>query len=569
MSGAGLTSDDVGKVICVHGAGAAGVALVTTISAVASATSATLADAAATTVDNAYVVWGTDNTAAFNAAFEAIRDAIADGTGLTNSTGLRRIAGDYKVTVHGQFLCLGSINATAIQSARKWGIEFSDGSVVYSLAAGKVAFDCYQSRFATLRNVHVFGDFQATPEVGLFVSHGLDSATGGCGEHLLEGCEINGAFTKAALYVYAVEEGVFLKSFFRNGYEGDDLATSYAAVFTGRNILGVESEHVETTYDTTQSYNGTLILNSEFCRTTANPANTSKGIGPAILLDDVKSFRAYAYVRQSGDEHAAVTIKSSGVLRNLYLNLIIEGVPSGSTDFPNYIFAPDDDTITMRDIEIVDHDVWGRSLIRFLDETRYVHGLKIRVPCVNKPLFETEYAGSTATLMPAIRGFEVIDTSALAATYTTPSINLDILRWLHGNINSQNDSMMVTTESTNRFSGVYNAASGLRIFQRSQDATVNASSAITIQGNLVRVSGAASSADNLARITKTNPLPGERITLHCLHAITLMHAGDPGVPDAGNIRMPTTADVTVPANYFVDLMWHAGSNVWRVVGMPT
>lgn len=62
---------DVGKFIRVRGAGAAGGDLVTTIAARASATSITLTAPAATTVSNAQGVYGTNNSAAIQAAIDA------------------------------------------------------------------------------------------------------------------------------------------------------------------------------------------------------------------------------------------------------------------------------------------------------------------------------------------------------------------------------------------------------------------------------------------------------------------------------------------------------------------
>ncbi|HEY6021626.1 MAG TPA: hypothetical protein VIY48_17685 [Candidatus Paceibacterota bacterium] len=67
-----FTAADVGKLIMVKGAGPTGVTnLVTTIQTFTSATSVTLAAAATTTVTGAYVLWATDDTAAFTAATNA------------------------------------------------------------------------------------------------------------------------------------------------------------------------------------------------------------------------------------------------------------------------------------------------------------------------------------------------------------------------------------------------------------------------------------------------------------------------------------------------------------------
>ncbi|MFE2324607.1 hypothetical protein ACFXD5_11930 [Streptomyces sp. NPDC059385] len=71
---------DVGKAISVKGAAVTGVTtLVTTISARISATQVTLAAQAATTVTNAVVIWGTDDTAAIQAAVDAAEAYLATG----------------------------------------------------------------------------------------------------------------------------------------------------------------------------------------------------------------------------------------------------------------------------------------------------------------------------------------------------------------------------------------------------------------------------------------------------------------------------------------------------------
>ena len=73
VTGASFTSGDVGKLIIVPGAGASGANLNTTISAVTSATQVTLAATASTALSAvaATVTYGTDDTAAINAAIAA------------------------------------------------------------------------------------------------------------------------------------------------------------------------------------------------------------------------------------------------------------------------------------------------------------------------------------------------------------------------------------------------------------------------------------------------------------------------------------------------------------------
>ncbi|WP_327377994.1 hypothetical protein OG393_30955 [Streptomyces sp. NBC_01216] len=71
---------DVGKAILVKGAAVTGVtSLITTITAYTSATEVTLADAAALTVSGASVIWGTDDTAAIQAAVDAAENYLTAG----------------------------------------------------------------------------------------------------------------------------------------------------------------------------------------------------------------------------------------------------------------------------------------------------------------------------------------------------------------------------------------------------------------------------------------------------------------------------------------------------------
>ena len=72
---AAWTSSDVGKLVGVSGAGTAGQLLNTTIGAVVSATTVRLSKAASTTVRDATVTWGTDNSAALQASIKALSTA--------------------------------------------------------------------------------------------------------------------------------------------------------------------------------------------------------------------------------------------------------------------------------------------------------------------------------------------------------------------------------------------------------------------------------------------------------------------------------------------------------------
>ena len=77
-AGASFVSGDVGKVICVGGAGASGAPLVTTISSVTSGTAVVLGASCLTTVSGAITHYGTDDTTAIQ---NTINAAVAFGNG--------------------------------------------------------------------------------------------------------------------------------------------------------------------------------------------------------------------------------------------------------------------------------------------------------------------------------------------------------------------------------------------------------------------------------------------------------------------------------------------------------
>lgn len=94
-SGVTFTADDVGKLFYIAGAGIDGGLFSSTISAFVSATQVTLADNASTTVANAHFIYGTDDTAAWTAAYNSAVDGanctfyIPFGMSLTSNVQLK------------------------------------------------------------------------------------------------------------------------------------------------------------------------------------------------------------------------------------------------------------------------------------------------------------------------------------------------------------------------------------------------------------------------------------------------------------------------------------------------
>ena len=72
---AAFTSADVGKTVMIAGAGAAGIDLITTISAYVSASHVTTTAAASATVSGVEAIYGTSDTAAWQAVFDSVTSA--------------------------------------------------------------------------------------------------------------------------------------------------------------------------------------------------------------------------------------------------------------------------------------------------------------------------------------------------------------------------------------------------------------------------------------------------------------------------------------------------------------
>jgi hypothetical protein len=163
VAGAAFAAADVGKIIQIDGAGVAGAALRTTITGYTSATQVTLATAASTALAAVAkaVSYGTDNTAAFNAAWQYIRNG-GRTDGLFNYT-IRHI-----VVPIGEYLVVGSINWTNCQLM---GLHIiGQRATIRSVAAGKVAIDMLGTRYATVMGLTVIGDAGAVPLCGLLLS---------------------------------------------------------------------------------------------------------------------------------------------------------------------------------------------------------------------------------------------------------------------------------------------------------------------------------------------------------------------------------------------------------------
>jgi hypothetical protein len=182
---------DVGKTVCIAGAGAAGAVLVSTITNYVSAGAVTIATNASATVANANIQWGTDNTTAFNSAIAA----------LTKGGVLYTPPGIYLAT---------SINATGKSSIRFCGAVQGVNNVT-SVMTGTVI-------------VPIDGNYpliDTTATTGIWIEHvqlgwTFSPVTGKCGilaansttvlvdAHEFRNVFITGKWSLAPLYAFAV-----------------------------------------------------------------------------------------------------------------------------------------------------------------------------------------------------------------------------------------------------------------------------------------------------------------------------------------------------------------------------
>lgn len=162
--GTAFAASDVGKVIVVPGAGVAGAILVTTILSYASPTSVTLATAASTTVSGKTVEFGTDDTTAFEDAWDAVKMTngtvlvpagayMTPGLSLTGATGKTKIIGEGAKLVGTQtnsaILALSNSSGFSIE-----GMEiYHAGYTTRTTSGHGVKLDTCS--FFSLRNIHL------------------------------------------------------------------------------------------------------------------------------------------------------------------------------------------------------------------------------------------------------------------------------------------------------------------------------------------------------------------------------------------------------------------------------
>ena len=202
----------------------------------------------------------TDDTAALNLAFDAMRAAIKTGYSPDNLLPVQLVIspGVYRVD--------GSVNATMLDE-HGWSIS-AYGAVLVGHGAGKAVFDLLGSRFGSVRGLTVYGDGTDSPKFG--IQHGR---YGSAPADLVKfyDVDVNGTFTSGALYNYSGETVGHFACRYTNDHNS---LSSYAIIQDGTNDFGLASDYVTVTAAAGEahSFNENSFLTCDIRKRVSGPA---------------------------------------------------------------------------------------------------------------------------------------------------------------------------------------------------------------------------------------------------------------------------------------------------------
>lgn len=171
---------------------------------------------------------GTDNTAALNAMWAAIRSSF-----VTQSTNGSRVTLSV-IIPPGQYLTLSSVNWTDLRTRNVSVI--ADGAVIVSKAANKPAIDITNVRGLRLKGLSVYGHMSAMPSCGILVG---PAGTATCGNNQFTDVQTFGFYTKASFANVGSETTYYWNCYFINE---SDAVGAYAYAADGVNRLGFTSD---------------------------------------------------------------------------------------------------------------------------------------------------------------------------------------------------------------------------------------------------------------------------------------------------------------------------------------
>ncbi|GAN78154.1 hypothetical protein [Acidisphaera rubrifaciens] len=243
---------------------------------------------------------GGDDTAAFNAAFAALRTA-------TSGTVLGGPPRTYHIG--------GTINATGLTNSVSTMVSFP-GAQILGTTNGGTVIDALGSRWTTWVGLNVGTAPGITGRIGMQLGAAGPNMLGDC--HTLSGAVFCGQWSLAPLYLFCTETSLFsgLKC-----YNNCTAAGAHALIVDACNHFGMRSSFVPVTaaVDTPQSYNECLF---------AVPDLRTMGDTPLMIVGATRRHRydnGYAECSSSGAAVPGILlIESSGPSQMLTLDIHIE-----------------------------------------------------------------------------------------------------------------------------------------------------------------------------------------------------------------------------------------------------
>ena len=250
VSGAAFKTTDVGKFLSVTGIGSAGAALATTIASCVNATTITVANAASTFVTSSTqtVVYGTDDSAAIQAAFTAAGAGVAG-----NSTkAASRIGNNYPTTVlfpDAIYIVRTTLDATSYigGTIRGFGGAWLYGAITPQVNSNAAVIDAINGYNTKIDGISIYGDAGLTPTTGIQWGRYRAPGTGvpATGRCAMSNVTTSGYFSIAAVYAMMCETTVYTNLNLNNaanaagGYSAANPAA--AMIDDGSNRFGLTS----------------------------------------------------------------------------------------------------------------------------------------------------------------------------------------------------------------------------------------------------------------------------------------------------------------------------------------
>lgn len=402
----------------------------------------------------------TDDTAAINAAFAAVRAAVS--TSLVSQGATLTIVFDA-----GTYLISDSINVTGIQAINF--IVQGNGACILAKCTGKPAIDMLGSRWFTVNDLSIWGDSTLVPTYGVQIGRISSASVGdGCFNNLT----IQGYYSVACFYNFAAEGMVYNKPRF---YNDSSAASSYCLIMDSNNYQNITSAFITETspVGTARSFNEQLFNGSDMRKEV-----TGRTI---LMMGDSISRHYYFNAYAVSVDDVIVELFKVTTCKDLMLDMHVE--TTGSTKYLLIDNVNPSSSVNLFGLQIRDHnpqcsvcmiDVTGATRSVLL----YGCDLDFGDPSNTVPVFGSTAADASKILFDGIIKWPSSKTISIANGY------------VNGTIETQSGTTVTNTV------GTYNilrspSSAGVRVQQLKGILQVAGTAAGTDLSNYLQAQGSA------------------------------------------------------------------------------